>query len=180
MRSSLLRSCRRRRSHMPFPRRPAIILFEWYLLFLLPGVVAATALGLDGCRLALSRNKIGAVAAVFLIAGSIGALLRLYDAAKNMAASTVRSSKSVNLPKRPDPRSIPSRKKPEHPHRQFHRSARPLRRQHHSLSFGSRTLRAHRAIGRGRQGPVCQFRVPDDSADPLPSDSRRSQRCRTF
>ena len=47
-------------------------LFEWYLLFLLPGVVAATALGLDGCRLALSRNKIGAVAAVLLTAGYMG------------------------------------------------------------------------------------------------------------
>src|SRR4029077_4899884 len=47
-------------------------LFEWYLLFLLPGVVAATALGLDGLRLTLSRNKIGEVAGVLLVAGLIG------------------------------------------------------------------------------------------------------------
>jgi hypothetical protein len=47
-------------------------LFEWYLLFLLPGVVAATALGLDGLRLTLSRSKIGAMAGVLLVAGLIG------------------------------------------------------------------------------------------------------------
>ena len=46
-------------------------LFEWYLLFLLPGVVAATALGLDGWRLILSRNKIGAVAGILLVAGLV-------------------------------------------------------------------------------------------------------------
>ena len=52
-------------------------LFEWYLLFLLPGVVTAIALGLDGWRLALSRNMIGAVAGVLLVAGSIGAYVAL-------------------------------------------------------------------------------------------------------
>jgi hypothetical protein len=42
-------------------------LFEWYLLFLLPGVVAAIALGLDGLRRALARNRIGNAAGVLLI-----------------------------------------------------------------------------------------------------------------
>jgi len=46
-------------------------LFEWYLLFLLPGVVATTAVGLDALRLALSGNKIGAVAGILLVAGLI-------------------------------------------------------------------------------------------------------------
>ena len=48
-------------------------LFEWYLLFLLPGVIAATAVGLDSWRLALSRNKLGAVAGILLVAGLVGA-----------------------------------------------------------------------------------------------------------
>ncbi|MGA7902837.1 MAG: glycosyltransferase family 39 protein [Terrimicrobiaceae bacterium] len=51
-------------------------LFEWYLLFLLPGFVAAIALGLDGARRALARNRTGAVAGILLIA----ALLCAYAA----------------------------------------------------------------------------------------------------
>jgi hypothetical protein len=46
-------------------------LFEWYLLFLLPGVVAATALGLDGLRRILARNRIGAVTGVLLVGALI-------------------------------------------------------------------------------------------------------------
>ena len=42
-------------------------LFEWYLLFLLPGVVAMTAAGLDGVRMALSKHKTGAVAGTLLV-----------------------------------------------------------------------------------------------------------------
>ncbi len=34
-------------------------LFEWYLLFLLPGVIAIVAMGLDAWRASLSRNRIG-------------------------------------------------------------------------------------------------------------------------
>lgn len=43
-------------------------LFEWYLLFLLPGVVAVVATGLDDSRIVLSR-KIGATAALLVVAG---------------------------------------------------------------------------------------------------------------
>jgi Dolichyl-phosphate-mannose-protein mannosyltransferase len=43
-------------------------LFEWYLLFLLPGVIAAMATGLDGSRLVVSR-KLGTPIAVLIIAG---------------------------------------------------------------------------------------------------------------
>ena len=147
-------------------------LFEWYLLFLLPGIVAATALGLDGWRLVLSRNKIGAVAGILLVAASIGAYVGLYDAAKSMAAQpSDPANPRICRSDATHARSLRERE-PEHPHRQFHRSARPLRRQHHPLSFRSRTLRADRPLGRARQGPVCQLRVPDDGADPFPSDSR--------
>ena len=51
-------------------------LFEWYLLFLLPGFVAAIALGLDGARRALARNRTGEAAGILLIA----ALLCAYAA----------------------------------------------------------------------------------------------------
>ena len=43
-------------------------LFEWYLLFLLPGVVAVVAAGLDDSRIVLSR-KIGATAAFLVVVG---------------------------------------------------------------------------------------------------------------
>ena len=43
-------------------------LFEWYLLFLLPGVVAVVAAGLDDSRIVLSR-KIGATVAFLVVAG---------------------------------------------------------------------------------------------------------------
>jgi hypothetical protein len=43
-------------------------LFEWYLLFLLPGVIAVIAAGLDGLRLVVSR-KLGAPVAFLIIAG---------------------------------------------------------------------------------------------------------------
>ena len=43
-------------------------LFEWYLLFLLPGVVDVLAAGLDDSRIVLSR-KIGATAALLVVAG---------------------------------------------------------------------------------------------------------------
>jgi hypothetical protein len=46
-------------------------LFEWYLLFLLPGVVTATALGLDGLRRLLARNILGAVTGVLLVVALI-------------------------------------------------------------------------------------------------------------
>jgi hypothetical protein len=44
-------------------------LFEWYLLFLLPGVVAMTALGLHSLRLVLSRKRIGAALGALMVAG---------------------------------------------------------------------------------------------------------------
>lgn len=51
-------------------------LFEWYLLFLLPGVIVAAAVGLDGFRQFLTRNfpraHAGAALAWLLIAGAIG------------------------------------------------------------------------------------------------------------
>ena len=43
-------------------------LFEWYLLFLLPGVIAVIAAGLDGSQLVVSR-KLGAPVAFLIIAG---------------------------------------------------------------------------------------------------------------
>jgi hypothetical protein len=46
-------------------------LFEWYLLFFLPGVVVAIAAGLDRLRIALSR-KLGVPAAILLVAGFFG------------------------------------------------------------------------------------------------------------
>lgn len=51
-------------------------LFEWYLLFLLPGVILAVAVGLDGFRLFLTRNfpraHAGSILAWLLIAGAVG------------------------------------------------------------------------------------------------------------
>jgi hypothetical protein len=43
-------------------------LFEWYLLFFLPGVIAVTAVGLDASRLFLSR-KLGRLVAFLVVAG---------------------------------------------------------------------------------------------------------------
>jgi hypothetical protein len=64
-------------------------LFEWYLLFLLPGVVAAAALGLDGLRRILARNRLGAVAGVALV----GALICGY-----MAFTTPQRNWLLNRP----------------------------------------------------------------------------------
>ncbi|HEY5707641.1 MAG TPA: glycosyltransferase family 39 protein [Terrimicrobiaceae bacterium] len=47
-------------------------LFVWYLLFLLPGLVAAIAMGLDSCRRALPASKAGSTAGVLLVIGLIG------------------------------------------------------------------------------------------------------------
>jgi hypothetical protein len=44
-------------------------LFEWYLLFLLPGAVAMTALGLDSLRKILLRNTAGTAAGTLLVVG---------------------------------------------------------------------------------------------------------------
>ncbi len=47
-------------------------LFEWYLLFFLPAAIVAVAVGLDGFRQFLSKNRGGTILAWLLIAGAIG------------------------------------------------------------------------------------------------------------
>jgi hypothetical protein len=47
-------------------------LFEWYLLFLLPGLVVAVAMGIDSWRRALSGNTIGFLGGMVLAIGFIG------------------------------------------------------------------------------------------------------------
>ncbi|MEI6340010.1 MAG: glycosyltransferase family 39 protein, partial [Verrucomicrobiota bacterium] len=47
-------------------------LFEWYLLFLLPGAIAVIALGLDAWRQNLARRKAGTITGILLVAGLIG------------------------------------------------------------------------------------------------------------
>ena len=47
-------------------------LFEWYLLFLLPGVVASAALGIDWLRSSLSRGTAGVIAGILLVAAILG------------------------------------------------------------------------------------------------------------
>ncbi len=47
-------------------------LFEWYLLFSLPGLIGAVALGLDGCRSALSRSRPGFAAGILLVVAVLG------------------------------------------------------------------------------------------------------------
>jgi Dolichyl-phosphate-mannose-protein mannosyltransferase len=79
-------------------------LFEWYLLFLLPGVVAVTALGLDRWRLALSRSQIGAVAGVVLVVGLVTAYVAFTTPQRtwllNRPIQQIRESAEVTRPVR--------------------------------------------------------------------------------
>ena len=153
-------------------------LFEWYLLFLLPGVIVLTAVGLDNARQALSR-KSRALALVVVIA-FFAAYITLTTPQRrwllHRPLQQIRESAEIT---RPVPRSL-LQDESGHPYCKLHRAARSLRREHHCLSFRSRTRRPHCACGRTRKTALCQLRFPDNSADALPIDSKPHQRSRAL